>query len=410
MEMRPIPWPNRTMEQTDTTTTESSEWKRRSQELVRPVEGRMLAGVAKGFADNFGIAEWIPRVFFIVTAFMGGLGVVLYAACWAFIRSEDDSRSIADRFFSEASTSRSWLGIGLIVVAGIIVVSNFTFLAGEVVWAAAFLVVGLLLYLGYIPSGGSDDAQASSEPVDGVQPMTSNGTSTTEGATQGDPPAEGSAPPPPRPSPTPPDLPPPAPREHSMLGRLTFGVMLLGLGVLALLDAIETIPIDAHPRHYMALAVTILGVGLLVGSIAGRARWLILVGAILVPTLVFSPVFEYDWNSASFDRRVRPVTMAELGQVQEIDFGTLVIDLRELPWDGEEIPLDASVDVGSLEIYIPAGVGIIGRASVDIGRVSEPGRSSGGLGDPNLDWDQPGELGTLLLDAEVNVGSIDIRR
>lgn len=410
MEMRPIPWPNRTMEQTDTTTTESSEWKRRSQELVRPVEGRMLAGVAKGFADNFGIAEWIPRVFFIVTAFMGGLGVVLYAACWAFIRSEDDSRSIADRFFSEASTSRSWLGIGLIVVAGIIVVSNFTFLAGEVVWAAAFLVVGLLLYLGYIPGGGRNDARVSSEPEDGVQPMTSTDTSTIEEAPQGDPPAGDSAPPPPSPSPTPPDLPPPAPREHSMLGRLTFGVMLLGLGVLALLDAIETIPIDAHPRHYLALAVTILGVGLLVGSIAGRARWLILVGAIMVPTLVFSPVFEYDWNSAGFDRRVRPVTMSELGQVQEIDFGTLVIDLRELPWDGQEILLDASVDVGSLEIYIPAGVGIIGRASVDIGRVSEPGRSSGGLGDPSLDWDQPGELGTVLLDAEVNVGNIEIRR
>lgn len=410
MEMRPIPWPNRIMEQTDTTTTESSEWKRRSQELVRPVEGRMLAGVAKGFADNFGIAEWIPRVFFIVTAFMGGLGVVLYAACWAFIRSEDDSRSIADRFFAEASTSRSWLGIGLIVVAGIIVVSNFTFLAGEVVWAAAFLVVGLLLYLGYIPGRESDGAPASPDPEKGAQALTSTDTGTTGVAPQGDAPAGGSTPPPPQPGPTPPDLPPRAPREHSMLGRLTFGVMLLGLGVLALLDAIETIPIDAHPRHYMALAVTILGVGLLVGSIAGRARWLILVGAILVPTLVFSPVFEYDWNSASFDRRVRPVTMAELGQVQEIDFGTLVIDLRELPWDGEEIPVDASVDVGSLEIYLPAGVGIIGRASVDIGRVSEPGRSSGGLGDPSLDWDQPGELGTVLLDAEVNVGSIDIRR
>ena len=410
MEMWPIPWPNRIMEQTDTTTTESSEWKRRSQELVRPVEGRMLAGVAKGFADNFGIAEWIPRVFFIATAFMGGLGVVLYAACWAFIRSEDDPRSIADRFFSEASTSRSWLGIGLIVVAGIIVVSNFTFLAGEVVWAAAFLVVGLLLYLGYIPGRESDGAPASPDPEKGAQALTSTDTSTTGVAPQGDSPAGGSNPPPPQPGPTPPDLPPRAPREHSMLGRLTFGVMLLGLGVLALLDAIETIPIEAHPRHYMALAVTILGVGLLVGSIAGRARWLILVGAILVPTLVFSPVFEYDWNSASFDRRVRPVTMAEMGQVQEIDFGTLVIDLRELPWDGEEIPVDASVDVGSLEIYLPAGVGIVGRASVDIGRVSEPGRSSGGLGDPNLDWNQPGELGTVLLNAEVNVGSIDIRR
>ena len=408
MEVDPIMWRNHGMEQTDTTTTDSSEWKRRSHELVRPVEGRMLAGVAKGIADNFGIAEWIPRVFFIVTAFMGGLGVVLYAACWAFIRSEDESRSVADRFFSQASTSRSWLGIALIVIAGIIVVSNFTFLAGEVVWAAAFLVIGLLLYLGYIPVGNA----VSEESKEGVQRMTTTDTTETSRpeAPDGDSPAGGATTPPPAPTPTPPDLPPSAPRERSILGRLTFGMMLLALGVLAILDNIETLPIEAHPRHYMALAVTILGVGLLVGSIAGRARWLILVGAIMVPTLVFSPVFEYDWNSASFDRRVRPVTMAEVEQVHSIDFGTLVIDLRDLPWDGEDVVIDASIDVGNLEIYLPPEVGIVGTASVDVGRVAEPGRSSGGLGDPRLDWNQPGELGTVLLDAEVNVGNIEIRR
>ncbi|MGD2044201.1 MAG: PspC domain-containing protein [Acidimicrobiia bacterium] len=381
---------------------------------MRPVQGRMLAGVAKGVADNFGIAEWIPRVFFVVTAFFGGFGIVLYAAGWAFIRSEDEKESAAERFFSGASTSRSWIGIGLIVIAGIIVLSNFTILSAEVVWAAALLVVGLLLYLGYLPGGGQRD-DGSADSKEGVQRMTPTETLTpdTQEAPSGDSPAGGSTPPPtpaPPPPPTPPDLPPAKPRETSILGRLTIGVMLLGLGTLALLDNIATVPIDADPRHYLALAVTILGVGLLVGSFVGRARWLILVGVILVPTLIFSPAFEYDWESRDFDLEETPLTFAEVEMDYAIDIGEMVIDLRQLPWDGEEIRIEAAVDAGNLRIYIPEGVGIIGEASVDIGRVAEPGRSSGGLGDPTLTWDDEGELGTVLLEAHVDVGNIDIRR
>ncbi|HZD22006.1 MAG TPA: PspC domain-containing protein, partial [Acidimicrobiia bacterium] len=74
---------------------------------MRPLEGRVLAGVARGIANNFGISEWIPRLFFIVTTFMGGLGIALYAAGWVFIRSEGEAHSPAERFFAGASTSRS---------------------------------------------------------------------------------------------------------------------------------------------------------------------------------------------------------------------------------------------------------------------------------------------------------------
>lgn len=412
------------MEQTETpSATGSAERTQRSRELIRPLEGRMLAGVAKGVANNFGIAEWIPRVFFVVTAFFGGLGIVLYAAGWAFLRSEDENESPAERFFSGASGSRSWIGIALIVIAGIIVLANFTFLSGEVIWAAALLVIGLLLYLGYIPGNQVSESGDSVESKEGVQRMTTTTEDTTStellDTPAGDSPAGGSATPPPAPTPTPTPPKPPSPRERSILGRLTIGIVLVGLGTLAILDNIDSIPIQAEPRHYLALAVTIIGVGLMVGGFMGRARWLIIVSAILVPTLLFSPAFEYDWQERNFNLDVRPTTFAAVEDSYAIDLGELVIDLRQLPWDGEELDLEAAVDAGNMRIYLPDGVGLIGEASVDVGRVSSEDRAgtsqrndqvSAGLGQPTLTFDDPGEAGTVILDAHVDLGNIEIRR
>ncbi len=392
-----------------TTTAEPPEQTISGSELVRPQEGRVLAGVSQGLADRYQLPVWVPRAFFVVCAFFGGLGVALYAAAWALIRSEDETESPADRFFSGGASSRSWIGIALIFVAGLILLDNVTFLDGGVVWAVAFLVLGVLVYTGKIPVRvGSGDK--SKEGVQQVTQTDTTGSDTKTDTPAGDSPSGGGAPP--TPTPTPPILPPSAskPKERSILGRLTMGFMLLGLGILAVLDNVPAIPIDPAPRHYMALAVTIVGIGLLVGALAGRARWLILVGAILIPTLFLSPVFEWDWNSETFDVFVQPATFAEVEDFYSIDVGNLVIDLTELPWDGETISVTARVDAGNIEIRVPEDVGVVGEATVDVGRVGAPGRESAGLGNPGLDFNETGAKGTLVLDAHVDVGNIDIRR
>ena len=392
-----------------TTTAEPSEETVSASELVRLQEGRVLAGVSQGLADRYDLPVWVPRAFFVVTTFFGGLGVALYSAGWALIRSEDETESPADRFFSGATSTRSWIGIALVFVAALILLDNLTFLDGGVVWAVGLLVVGVLLYTGQIPIRVRSDDKSK----EGIQQMTQTDTEATVAKTDtpaGDSPSGDGTPP--TPTPTPPVLPPSAskPKERSILGRLTMGLMLLGLGTLAVLDNVPAIPIDPAPRHYMALAVTILGVGLLVGAFAGRARWLILVGAVLIPTLFLSPVFEWDWNSETFDVLVEPDTFTDVEEFYSIDVGNLVIDLRGLPWDGETINITADVDIGNIEIRTPQDVGIVGEATVNIGRVGAPGRESTGLGNPGLDFDETGTEGTLLLEAHVDFGNIDINR
>jgi phage shock protein PspC (stress-responsive transcriptional regulator) len=406
------------MEQNNTTTEAPEPQVAAPRDLIRPNEGRMLAGVAQGLANRYDIAPWVVRTVFILLSFAGGAGVALYAAGWFLIRSENESETPAERVFSGATTSRSWIGIGLVFLAALILLDNFTFLSGGVVWAVGLLVVGLLLYTGDLPRLIKQSDEKSPDDKEGVQQMTTptdTKVSTVEAPIQAfTPPSGGTVGGgvPPTPTPIPPILPPAAhkPREYSFLGRLTVGFMLLGLGVLALLDNIPGVAIEPEPRHYMALAVTILGMGLLVGAFIGRARWLILVGVIMVPTMLFSPVFEYEWTSETFERSVAPVSFAEVEEEYDLDVGNLSIDLTDLPWSGETINLEIAVGAGNVELSLPEGVGLVGEAEVSAGRVAAPGRESSGLGNPALVFNNPGARGTVYLDATVDIGNIEISR
>jgi phage shock protein PspC (stress-responsive transcriptional regulator) len=401
------------MEQTNT--TGAPEAPVITRELVRPREGRIVAGVAQGLANRYDLPVLLTRVIFVLLTFAGGLGVALYAAGWFLIRSDDEATTPAERIFSSASTSRSWIGIGLVFLAILILLDNFTFLSTGIVWSVGLLVVGVLLYTGDLPRLVRNQE---SDEQEGVQQMTTIETPVAEtAANETAAPVAPSGPGdagdavPPTPTPTPPILPPPPPKpkETSYLGRITIGLVLVSLGVLAILDNIPGIPIEPQPRHYIALATVVVGLGLIVGGFIGRARWLILIGALLVPTLLFSPVFEYEWNTDEFDRTVSPDTFTELEDSYALEVGNLVIDLTDLPWDGETVDLVARVDAGNIEIWIPPGVGLEGEASVDVGHVGAFGRESSGLGGPTLEFDTPGPAGTVVLDATVDLGNIDIQ-
>jgi len=59
------------------------------QGLVRPREGRILAGVCAGLAHRFGIDPWAARLLFLALLLIPGSQLILYPVLWIVMPNED---------------------------------------------------------------------------------------------------------------------------------------------------------------------------------------------------------------------------------------------------------------------------------------------------------------------------------
>ena len=90
----------------ETTTVEPQD-QTKQQTLSRPVDDRMLGGVAAGIARYLRVDVTVVRIVFVVLAIMGGAGIPIYLAGWLLIPEEGAGQSIAsDLIDSLSSRSR----------------------------------------------------------------------------------------------------------------------------------------------------------------------------------------------------------------------------------------------------------------------------------------------------------------
>jgi phage shock protein C len=79
-----------------------------SKVLMRPRDGRMLAGVCAGVADYFGLDVTLVRVIWAVLAVItGGAGILAYLVAWIIIPNEGQKSSVADNMVGKKQDSYS---------------------------------------------------------------------------------------------------------------------------------------------------------------------------------------------------------------------------------------------------------------------------------------------------------------
>ena len=341
--------------------------------LVRRKDHRVVAGVAGGLADHFAVSAGWFRLGFVLTTLLGGVGVAAYVLLWFLIRREDLPRSggqqLADRF----PDAPAWLGIVLIAIGVLSLTSrigdSLGVHLGSLAWALLLIGGGLALF-------------RRSEDLDRVAAPTQSAEMTTPTVPlPGMPVARARRP----------------PRERSPLGWLTLGLALAASGLVTVLRNAGTVHLSL--AQTLAIPLTIIGVGLLVGAWIGRARWTMMLGLLLVPVVVLASAFTVPMNGTYADIHVTRASQIRDSYV--LSGGGLELDLSRI--DPAQLPavIDVQVGAGSVDVGLPAD-GVRVEATVNLGDV-HMGRSRGGVdvvgsfGDPNA---------TTVVVAHVDVGEV----
>jgi phage shock protein PspC (stress-responsive transcriptional regulator) len=397
--------------------------------LHRAGEDRIFAGVAGGLGEHFAVNAWWFRWAFIFLAFFAGVGVFVYVVAWLVIPGPDEEDPIAAEWIDgvDWSNGGTVFGVALLGVAGILLATQLFHFSGVLILAAVMFIVGLLLYRGDLraphrtpkpPASGPATFEADVADVpsqDRQAPGTEGGSSSVPESTSAIAVVDGDVSdvtstdetdPPPRPPKR--QKPPRPPRERSMLGRLTIAVGLIVVASMALID-LSDLAVDIEPFHYFAAMIGILGMGLFVGAWVGRARWLFVIGIILIPMLWISLLVPTSWSFSAGEFHYTPLTVEEVVDVYEQGVGQMTIDLTELtPAELAEIgTVEASLGLGEMVVRVPGDVGVELRAEVGAGEVSGPFNTVNGLGfDVVRDFGP--EPTVLVLDLEVAAGTINI--
>ena len=117
--------------------------------LVRGRDGRVVAGVAAGVASHVGLAvKWL-RIFFALTSFASGLGVILYALLWVFTPLERSQARTGEE--TQSPTGSDWPRVTYILLAGagfagaVMSVSLASGAGGTIVFILGIVAVGALV-------------------------------------------------------------------------------------------------------------------------------------------------------------------------------------------------------------------------------------------------------------------------
>jgi phage shock protein PspC (stress-responsive transcriptional regulator) len=434
MRSAPAPSSLNGMNTTDVQGTLREMWETRP---ARPRQDRQVAGVASAIARRYDIDPTLVRIGFVVATF-AGIGAALYLAGWALLPEErtDPAHPVPRR------SPRTIILIGLGIAAAISIGALFggDGRGGSLV---ATLVIAGLLYLlhrsrserGLAAAGstGLTLGSTAAAPAPGGVSLVKNpaGSGPAEptdvlGQPAQQPPAWdplGAAPfawDLPEPS-TPP--PPPAPRRPPVTP-VTLGLALLAGAVTSAILLIAGAFTLANLPIVFGVALTVLAVGLLVGSLLRTGRGLIPFALLLIALtwgVLAAPVDRWRGGEVG-ELRATPVTVAALAPEYQRSAGEIDLDLRNLDLgvpagtaDPGPVRTRVSIGAGDVQVRVPENADVTVNGTVGVGSVSFGDREDAGPGAELRVSEDLGEDGVrsgrlLVLDLEAGAGNVEVRR
>lgn len=355
--------------------------------LRRNTGDRVIAGVAGGISEHFGIDPVIVRIGFIALTFLGGAGMALYLVGWLAMPRDTSGSIVTDTLGNENPRRvRGVLAIAAIV-AGLyvtVLLSRFLFdLFTAIITAAPYLALmliaaGAALVLWPKPSG-AERAAASEPDAASRTPATVAAAEPTPEAAAAVTGAAAAAAPTPEPAAT--ASPTAAPvsgaasesgrkprqrRRRSATGLLTVAALLVLAGGTLLLAGLAVH--ETSIATALAVAVMVVGAGLAVSAFFVPARGLLALGAVLAVPLVMVAGTDVSLWSGAGERRVEVTSPDDLQDEYRYGVGELVVDMRRLDLAGTARSVDIGLVAGEIRVYVPDSVELVIDADIGAGQ------------------------------------------
>ncbi|WUI72069.1 PspC domain-containing protein [Nocardia sp. NBC_00403] len=194
-----------------------------------------------------------------------------------------------------------------------------------------------------------------------------------------------------------------APSPQRPRSRLT--PVVLGLAILAAAGAGAAAASGVDwmtPGRIAAVALAVIGLGMVLGAFLRRGYGLLVVTAPLAGFVMLASMIgpiEFD-NATMGERTWAPASITELNANYAVTMGTGTLDLRSLNLT-ESRSVDLAVKMGEAKVLLPAGMTVRTVCTVNMGEVNCPTGITG-----------PNTPGAPVLDLKVNVraGNAEVRR
>ena len=404
--------------------------------LRRRVHDKVFGGVAGGLADYFGVSAFVLRLVFglsaIVVGFLllrpgrlpygvyyyaarvssfqdlvktgAGIAFVAYFGMWIFVPAEDEDVSSvrrAGRRLPRFAGAKTWLAMLAFVVGATVLGSQLGLWNGDIIWAFLLIGAGVLLFR-------RDAQRSSTRATADIEPLGAGAE------------APGIMVPPPGPYATAPVpgvtapivvRPPRPPRERSPLGWLVIGIAMLVVGGAAILENLG----ELHLRlvRFPALALVVLGVGMLVGTVAGRARWLLLPSIVLAPIVLAASLIHVPLEGGFRSIYEAPNAVANVHAAYRAVVGDVNVDLHNLACQQNTIALSQSTGLGTVSLGVPFDAHVVVTGSTGLGSIQLESFPSVDGAEQHLQRTLEPRFGdgiTVIADLESGIGNVYVYR
>jgi phage shock protein PspC (stress-responsive transcriptional regulator) len=367
-------------------------------DMKRSSDDRLLGGVCAGAARHLNIDPVIVRVVVAVLTFVGGAGVILYAAGWLLLPSDDADQSRMAEWFKLDKNEEQVRTIGL-VGAGALAIISAIGSHGHIWWGFPWFIVpfAALYYLfvvrprrflrNPVEPNPAEFAETPTTTADLGAEITADVTAKVNRKV-----AE--------------KIRRAREPKSKALILLTLSSIVIGLAITRISADLN----DGAPwTTYVAVALGITAVGLLIGTFFGYGGPLIPLGIALGFALAFGSVLP---SPQIGQEESAPLTSAAVQHEYKHGIGNLELDLTRVAQPknllGRTIVLKSGI--GQTVVTVPKGLNVKVTSHLRVGQILVFGRQTNGTAN-HLSYpaSRPGHP-MLTIKIDQSVGNVEVVR